>query len=222
MGILEQINLMKSQGMSDQEVISKLQEQGIPPKSIQDSMAQANIKNAVSGFSPEGMQQSILEPPNDDAVPMYEDEDSAPMPEQQMPENYAPQTYPQEQYAQEYSQPQEYYAQEEYAYAASDTSTLIEIAEQVFSDKVKKIQNQMDSLNEFKTLTETRITLTEDRLKRIESTIDRLQASILDKVGSYGNTLDSIKKEMSMMQDSFSKTINPLMDRSEHKFSRKK
>ena len=40
-------------------------------------------------------------------------------------------------------------------------------------------------------------------MKRIESIIDKLQSSILEKVGSYGSNLDSIKKEMSMMQDSF-------------------
>jgi len=49
-----------------------------------------------------------------------------------------------------------------------------------------------------------------ERLKRIETIIDRLQASILEKIGSYGSNLDSIKKEMSMMQDSFSKTMGSM------------
>ena len=34
-----------------------------------------------------------------------------------------------------------------------------------------------------------------------------MQIKILEKVGSYGGGLESIKKEMEMMQDSFSKTL---------------
>jgi hypothetical protein len=48
-----------------------------------------------------------------------------------------------------------------------------------------------------------------DRLKKIETIIDKLQIAILEKVGSYGKNLEGIKKEMSMMQDSFSKMISP-------------
>jgi DNA anti-recombination protein RmuC len=59
------------------------------------------------------------------------------------------------------------------------------------------------------------VNLASERLKRIESTIDKLQLAILDKVGSYGKTLDSVKKEMSMMQDSFGKIVNKVADKTE-------
>ena len=58
------------------------------------------------------------------------------------------------------------------------------------------------------TLTQTKIDNIADRLKRIEATIDKLQMTILEKIGSYGNNLESIKKEMAMMQDSFGKVVN--------------
>jgi len=47
-----------------------------------------------------------------------------------------------------------------------------------------------------------------ERLKKIETTMDKLQIAILEKVGSYGQNLDGIRKEMSMMQDSFSKMVS--------------
>jgi len=214
MGVLDQVTLMKNRGQSDQEIIDSLKEQGIPPKMIKDAMAQAQIKEAVTRPLTDGMQQSIMGTEED---PEEFQETMAPQPE--FSGIYPPQEVQQEQY-QEYSPPQEYgqqeyYQQEGYAYAASDTGTLIEIAEQVFSDKIKKIQKQMDSLNEFKTLSETRLSNVEERLKRIEAVIDKLQLSILDKVGSYGDGIDSIKNEMSMMQDSFSKALNPLLDKTE-------
>ena len=99
---------------------------------------------------------------------------------------------------------------------------MIEIAEQVFAEKMRKMQKQLEDLNEFKTLAETKLTNTTNRLKRIESTIDKLQIAILEKVGSYGRGLDSIKKEMSMMQDSFSKTLPALVSKHSRPRTRKK
>jgi uncharacterized protein HemX len=73
---------------------------------------------------------------------------------------------------------------------------------------MKKITKQLADINEFKTLAQVKIENAVARLKRIETIIDKLQISILEKVGSYGQNLSSIKKEMSMMQDSFGKVVN--------------
>ena len=59
MGILEQITQMKNQGMPDEEIASKLQEQRISPKEITDAMNQSKIKSAVSDT--EDMQPSIMQ-----------------------------------------------------------------------------------------------------------------------------------------------------------------
>ena len=44
MGVLEQIMQMRSQGISDEEIISRLQERGITPQAINDALSQAEIK----------------------------------------------------------------------------------------------------------------------------------------------------------------------------------
>ncbi len=125
--------------------------------------------------------------------------------------------YPEQDYSQQ-DLSQDYYPQDDYSYAqsystSSDTNSLIEISEQVFTDKIKKVQDTLEALNEFKALTDAKVKTMEERLKRIEKTIDQLQISILDKIGSYGQNLNSIKKEMNMMQDSFGKVIDPLLDK---------
>mgnify|MGYP001590738012 FL=1 len=63
----------------------------------------------------------------------------------------------------------------------------------------------MDKLNEFQTLAQTRIENISERLKRIETSFDALQLAILDRVGSYGKNIDFVKKEIEMVEDSFSK-----------------
>jgi septation ring formation regulator EzrA len=62
-------------------------------------------------------------------------------------------------------------------------------------------------VSEFKTIYSTRIDDVNERLKRMEKYFDKMQVSILEKVGEYGKGLNSIKKEMNMIEDSFSKVM---------------
>ena len=216
MGVLDQITKMKKQGISDNEIYASLSQQGISPREIDDAFKQAQIKNAVSSTDDMGeeMQSSIM-PEGEMPIPVeepYQPQTYQPQPAQP-PQTYQPRTY-EEQPTQEEYQPQEqqYYTQGGESYAPSagmDTDTIIEIADQLFSEKIKKIQKQVDSFSEVDTLLQTKLENVSERLKKIEAIIDKLQIAILEKVGSYGQNLESVKKEMSMMQDSFSKMVSP-------------
>jgi len=94
--------------------------------------------------------------------------------------------------------------------ASMDSDTTMDIAEQIFLEKIKKTQKQIQELNEFKALTETQLENISQRLKRIEAIVDKMQISIIDKVGSYGKDIHYINKEMEMMQNSFRKIADPL------------
>ena len=219
MGALDQIRQMKREGFSEQEISDRLQEQGISPNSITDAFSQARIKDVVEGENE--MQENDFHPEETSGG----SETPSPF---STPETYAPQAQyypPQEPY---YSQPQEtesYSPQEGYGESQGGfgTDTIIEIAEQVFEEKIKKLSQQISNFKEFSAIAETKFSNYENRLKRIESIIENLQIKILEKIGSYGNGLESIKKEMSMMQDSFSKTLpmlaKPFMEKSAKKIS---
>ncbi len=204
MTALEQVTELKKQGMSDEEIASNLRQQGFSPKEITDAINQANIKTAVTGNegdvtaqTPEAAGQATgsiggVEGPYTPAT-----EEVAPS---EAPAEYSP----------------EYQAQAEYP--AMDTTTMIEIANQVFSEKSEKIQKQIDSLNEFKTLTETKVNSISERLKRIEKIIDTLQIKILEKVSLFGRSIESTKKEVSMLED----TLGKLTKKTAEKTSKQK
>ena len=190
MAVLDQVMRLKGQGMTDQEVVGNLQQQGISPKEINDALDQARIKNAVTDYTGEG----------------------APIASAEAEEGlYTPQT--QEagpEYAAATSTQPEYYEEGAYGGAPSagaDSDTMIEIANQVFSEKIKKIQNQIEDISELKTLAQVKVANVDERLKRIEKMIDTLQIKVLEKVGSFGSELSSTKKEVSMLEDSLRKTI---------------
>ena len=228
MGALEQIGEMKNQGISENEIISKLQQQGISPKEINDALNQSQIKQAVGnppqGNQGEGMETSVMDqdPPQSISNQPLQQQASTettqndyPPKKGQIPtENYN--------YQNEFPPQEEYYPQEapqgsyedynEYeGGGGTSTDTLMEIAEQVFTEKIKKTQKKVEELNELKSIAQIKIDNLTDRVKRMEKIIDKLQLEILNKVGSYGGDLSSIKKEMSMMQDSFGKMVsNPV------------
>ncbi len=224
MGVLEQVNQMRNQGVPEDEIISRLEEQNVSPKAINEALGQSRIKEAISD-------RGALKEMRDEEIGGSDFYDMPPSPhmgrtnypksQEIQEEEYVPQ--PQEEYApQPNAYPpasQEFYPQEgyeEYYAGGSGTDTMIEIAEQVFSDKIRKLQAQIEELNEFRVLTQTKVNHLSERLSRIESTLDKLQAAILQKIGSYGGTLESIKKEMSMMQDSFGKMVPSLTEKHSH------
>lgn len=195
MGALEEFTQMKNQGMNENEIANNLRGK-YSPKEINDAMSQLQIKNAINN------ENMANENP-----PIPENYPQGRQTQEMNPENTGQEIYSPPQ--QEYYPPEQGYSQqptESYAYApASGTDSMIEVAGQVVEQKLSKIKKQISNLEEFRTVAQTRIEMNTERLKRIEATLDKLQLAILDKVGSYQDTLNSIKNEMNMMQDSFSK-----------------
>lgn len=170
----------------------------------------------------DGMEPSIMSPKPTKAgtrTQEINDEDTY-NPEPNSAPEYKQPPQSQQDYSENYVPQEESYTQDDYA-PSYDSDIMIEIAEQVFLEKIKKIQKQVDSLTEFKTLTGAKVNDIAERLKRIETIIDKLQITILEKVGSYGKTLESTKKEMAMMQDSFRKVINKPKETSTKNISQK-
>ena len=192
MGALEQIIQLRNQGISDEDIMKNLQNGGFSPREISDSFSQAQIKSAVADEVPEN-------PANLPPSPETEPQNLQTIPEEQ--DVY----YPQPQQGQLQGQ-EDYYSPGEF-----DTSTIIEISEQVFSEKIQILQKKIEEVTEFKVLAESKMNNLLERIKNVEKVINNLQISILKKVGSYGGNLENIKNEMSMMQDSFRKMVSPIV-----------
>jgi len=250
MGVIEQITQMRNQGMGDEEISDKLQEKRVPPASINEAFNQLKVKEAVSAennsLQPPSPYPAQNKMPNQKQFytprtkqiegPSSEQNNFQLENPDMQQDYYNPGEYPQ-QNQQNYQQMQppqpqeEYYPQynyEEYSPQAgmsgvTNTDTIIEVAEQVFSEKTKNFQKQMEMLSEFATLAESKIENNTERIRRMEKIIDNLQIKILDKVGTYGENLNNVKKEMSMMQESFSKVLPELAEAksSEHKKHKK-
>ncbi len=222
MPIINQIKDLKQKGYSNEQVIQYLKEQGFSPLEISQALDQTEIKAAVSqtaempqpqmqtesSHTAEEMQPSLVE----QETPELSINEQSTKPAQAQSFEIPAEEFPQEEYINPAPQayPQEY-QYPEYQPAAPETIT--EIAEQIAEEKTEKIKKQVSEIMLFKETSEKRMKDMDERLKKIENILDNLQAAILGKIGSYGQNLEDIKKEMGMMQDSFSKVLNPLISK---------
>jgi hypothetical protein len=243
MALLERIESMKQSGMSDGQIVTALKEEGNSPRLISEALSQSRIKMAISqeqtgGGEFSGMEPSIMAPALDNqeqpaqmpptpTAPAYAKQYQNPS-AQQYQAQYPPQQaveqqyYPPEAYAQAgYDQTQQQYVQE--AYPAQDqqgyysqvldVETVRDIAKQEIEEALKKIKEQQSSFEKIKSEMKFEIQNMENRLLRIESVIQEIQSSIIRKMGEYGEAISGISGEVRATQQSFSKILNPLMDK---------
>lgn len=199
MAYVDKVAQMQQQGMSDNDIIKTLKNEGISPKDISDSISQAKIKMAVSQDTGQEYQESYGQP--------------APEPQQE----YAPQQYAPQQYIdpsqQQYADPN----QQQYSYPDQNQSqmsieTITEIVDRIISEKLKEIGQKIKPVVDFKNKAEDDINELKERLKRIELTIDGLQRAIIGKIGEFGQSNALIHKDLENLHGTVSKLMNPLID----------
>lgn len=187
--------------------IMENEEYSLPPKPTQTTNTETEYKPIPEPQPPQSMQYSQNQYTQQPQQGYAQQEQYAPQPQEQF---YDPYSQPQQGYAQDtfsdFSQPQEYYGQDEYGgQYMGTTDTIIEVAEQVFQEKIKKISTEMKKLTEFRTIFEQKVENLSNRLERMEKYFDKMQLEILGKVSEYGKGLDYMQKELKMVEDSLGK-----------------
>ena len=212
---------MKNQGMSDSEISRQLQNQGISPQQINDSLNQLKVKSAVSqseqpqGQPMQGMEQSIMQHQSGQEMEPFP-EQNYPYPQEQgtqYPQG-AEQQYPEGQ-AEYYPEAPQAYSGEEYYYPQQptlDTDTIAEIAGQVVSEQFAEFKKQTGDLASFKNTMQEKIADLSDRLKRIENSIDKIQQAVISKIGEFGESTAAVHKDLENLHNTTSKLMNPLID----------
>ncbi len=242
MVILEKVMQMQQMGMSEQQIINSLQQNGISPKEISNALSQSKIKGAVNFSQDEefpeidqpirniamqqnprmqksmmtNMQQQVQDYPqeysqNQDSQQGYSNQNYLPNLPYQETEMAQEQSVIPEEYQQYYPEYQQQYA--EYQPQQSvDIETMNEIAEQISEEKSEKLKKEISSFTKFKEELSSEVARISARVDRIENVFNELQVAILKKIGSYGEDIKDISREMHATQESFSKILDPLSD----------
>jgi hypothetical protein len=218
METLNQVIEFQKQGMNDGEIYQRLRNMGISPREIQDSIAQAKIKNAVYEQESQMSSGQIPATEYNQQYPPESPEQSYPQEEPQEQPLQAP-TYEEQPQAQEYQD--NYYTQSPQAYQeqnyypsqnTSNSETISEIAEQIVTEKISELRKETGDISSFKTKIQDKVSDIDERLKRIENSIDKLQQAVIGKIGEFGENTEMIQKNLENLHGTVSKLMNPLID----------
>jgi tetrahydromethanopterin S-methyltransferase subunit G len=230
MATLDRVTQMQTSGMTDEQISSQLQQEGIAPQEVMDALGQAKIKSAVSDNPNTGVVQQTQAIPQLQANPpvtgtqgmqtsITEQATAAQAPLPPTEQAYQGQQYQETQSTQ--GQDDQYagyypeagaYQEGYYQQPMMDTETITQIAEQVVAEKFKDFTKETGDLVSFKTTTQDKIADIDSRLKRIEKTIDKLQQAIIQKIGDFGESNAAIQKDIENLHETTSKLMNPLID----------
>lgn len=231
MTALEKVLELQKEGVSESEIIERLQHQGIPPKVINDALNHARIKSAV--METENAPQSQEYYQEQQPIPPQEEQ-----PQEQYaptPESYGESPYPQTSQDTAYQDPnfyqppqqeaqpqagQNYYTPAPQAYGeqsyvpqgGTDSEMIAEIAEQVFYEKSEEFIKETKDISSLKNEIKNKVEDLDIRLRRIEDSIEKLQNAVIGKMGEFGQNSASIHKDLDNLHNTVSKMMGPLSD----------
>ncbi|MEM4230666.1 MAG: hypothetical protein QXF25_02220 [Candidatus Pacearchaeota archaeon] len=186
--LINRVLQMQQQGYTDDQIAMTLTAEGISPKEITDAINKSKIKAAVYAEPPPA---GVPEATGLEAYP------ATPMPGTPIGPEAAPTGGA---------------GYESYVPGMS-SETVTEIAEQIVSEKLAEVTKSISNISVFKEKIEKQVSLLDERIKKVENIIEELRSAIIRKLGEFSQNVEDIKNEMSMMQDTFSKAIKPLAEK---------
>lgn len=189
----DQVLSMRSQGLSNNQIVQNLQRAGYGTNLIFDAMNQADIKGSIENFPGESMGQS--EPENEmamnqnqqqmqDPPPLF-NQPPTPQPRQQMP---APSFLPSSQ-------------------LGPEAERIEEIAEAIIDEKWKELVRNIDKIIEWKERTESTINRIEQEFSDMKQNFESLHNAILGKIGEYDQNIVNLGSEIKAMEKVFQKLL---------------
>lgn len=183
--------MMRRQGLTNNQIIQALQNEGHSTTDIFDAMNQADLKGGVEMPS----QQQPSGPP------------FGPMPEQMM-------SPPGASFGPEGIQP---FPAPETSGGVSER--IEEIAEAIIDEKWNEIVKSINKIADWKESTEARIIRLEQQIEDLKNSFDQLHKGILGKIGEYDKNLTNISVEIDAMDKVFQKVL-PIMTENVKELSR--
>ncbi len=176
------------------DVIVEMQSQGLGEGEIIENLRQ-------QGFAPREIDEALGQLRIRGAVSQEYGDAAAPEPGQ-----YAPEV------SEGYAQGQGY-NYSSYASQGVSSEMVGEIVDQAVSEKLSSLNKSISSLASLKDDFEAQVKEMDSRIKKLEENMEKLQHAIIGKIGEYGKDIKNVHTEMGAMQESFSKMLNPLMDK---------
>lgn len=204
----DKIIAMRTQGLSNNQIIQSLQREGYESGIILDGMNQADFKQKIEGAPPAPSEEIVPEMRNpmqfNPGAPAPQQAQTAPLAQEQ---NNIP--------------PMGGMPPPMQGAASSPNSDVVEqisierieeIAEAIIDEKWNEIVRSINKIIEWKERTEANINKLEQKFEDMRKEFDTLTNGVLGKIGEYDKNLDNIGVEIKAMEKVFQKIIPSLTE----------
>ena len=180
---IDRVEIMRSQGLSDKQIIENLQRENYTNQEISDALEQTNISYSIN--------QKPFEEPLDFPAP--------PSPSvQSSQQNYTQQFQAMPQQSFFDSSPR------------LNIDRVEEIAESIINEKWSELTREFGDLNTWKDKVSTEILSIKQEIVRTQDRYENLQKAIFGKVNEYNESVVSVTTEMKALEKVLERIINPL------------
>jgi hypothetical protein len=209
---VDMVAQMRQQGMSNNQIVQTLQNQGYDPNLIFDALNQADIRGGVDNMPP----RPDAYPPGEVANPMEMGLDAIVPPGAEPPMGPPPQGLP----------PMDQFMPPERGSSgpvgpgsygggqleAGSLERIEEIAEAIIDEKWNEIVKSVNKIIDWKDRTEQRMVKIEQMITDMKQNYDNLQKGVLGKVGEYDQNLTNIGSEIKAMERVFQEVLPSLTE----------
>jgi len=184
---------LRSQGLSNNQIIQSLQRAAYMPQQIADAMAQADIKYNV------------------ESTPfMSAQEAAAPAQFAQQPQQAA--YGGDESYSQEESQDNRPSTAATMEQAGFSVEALQQLIEQIIEEKWEDLVKDVSRIAEWKEKVDAKLTTMDQQISDLKASFDKLHGAILEKIGEYDKTITGVGTDIKALENVFKKILPGFME----------
>ena len=186
---IDRVEIMKSQGLSEKQIIENLKKENYSNQEISDALEQSAISYSIN--------QKPYEESIDFPSPPSPSAPSAAIQEPQFKPNFT----------QQFQTPQPSYFDQSPRF---NIDRIEEIAESIINEKWSELTREFGDINSWKDKVATEILSIKQEVIRTQERFENLQKAVFGKVNEYNESVISVSTEMKALEKVLERIINPL------------
>ncbi len=224
----DKVIAMRSQGLSNNQIIQSLQRSGYDLTVIFNAMNQADIKNGIDygkqggstmaeqdnmQFENAGLPEAPLGPEQPAGAPMTAPQQQMDVGQYGMNPGAEPYSMDQQSYGTNIEpRPDPYGQQQNFVPSGYETQRIEELAEAIIDEKWNEIVRSINKIIDWKERVESRVTKLEQRMDDLQKNFELLHKGVLGKVSDYDQNLQQVGAEIKAMEKVFQKVLPSLTE----------
>ena len=194
--LVNQVMQLRGQGMSDNQIVQAMQNQGVKSHQIFDALSQADLVTGTPNMGGQIQDQQMQQPQQQfqqQAQPQFQQQS---------------QNYPQDQ-QQDF---QQINIQDDQQQGFSDVGKIEEVVEAVIDEKWAELMKEINKIIAWKEKIEANLDKMQQEVNDVKTQISEVRAGVMGKITDYDKNMTDVGSELKAMQKVFKDLLPELTE----------